>query len=204
MQWAAPFKVGLGFLLVQCPPAFEAVFRSSSCLKSRTWTKKELSCAVFIGSQLLRQCAGEVPTVGKWILLHWCTLLYYTLPPGCISQCCWKLTQVSHNFCRRLYPEGSTLTTFTPPESFSLAFTSIPPALFYSIPPDSISMLTPVFLSFLSQLGTPKAQLWKIAFATLQFLLFAPMQVLAKMIFKSEDMLGMTTILNHYGLRWQL
>ena len=154
VQWAAPFKVGLGFLFVQCAPAFEAVFRGSSCLKRRTWTKKELSCAVFIGSQLLRQCAGEVPTVGKRILLHWCTTLYSTLLPGCISQCCWKLTQVSHNFCGRLFPEGSTLTTFTTPESFSLAFTSIPPCVILlhpSIPPDSISMLTPVYLSFLSQ-----------------------------------------------------
>ena len=159
VQWAAPFKVGLGFLFVQCPPDFEAVFRSSSCLKSRTWTKKELSCAVLSGSQLLRQqCAGEVPTVGKRILLHWCTLLYYTLPPGCISQCCWKLTQVSHNFCRRLYPEGSTIVPSRPSRHQNLSLwlsLQSPPALFYSIPPDSISMLTPVFLS----LFCPKAQL---------------------------------------------
>ena len=169
MQWAAPFKVGLGFLFVQCPPAFEAVFRSSSCLKSsRTWIKKELSCAVFSGSQLL--CAGEVPTLGKMILLHWCTTLYsttwmhFTVLLETDSSSTLEL-----NFCRRIYPESSTLTTFTPPESFSLAFTSTPPCPIL-LHPSRLNFYahSSLSLSFLSQGSALENCIWNSAVFTLR------------------------------------
>ena len=100
---AAPFKVWLGFLFVQCPPAFEAVFRSSSCLKSRTWTKKELSCvqwlSTFVCTRSSHRGKKNSPSLMHHTLLYSTTWMHFTVLLETDSSSTLEL-----NFCRRLYP----------------------------------------------------------------------------------------------------
>ena len=115
------------------------------------------SSLVFSASQLL--CARGVPTLGKMILLHWCTTLYSTT---------WQhftvlletdsSSTLELNFCRRLYPHDLHATRI-----FLSGFHFNPP-LRYSTPSLQTQFLCSLqsFSLFCPNLGLPRLSSGKL------------------------------------------